>query len=176
MRGSAGGFLKKMFRSITPTAPRALAGGYIEYLPYEGAGPITLATVAGPAWEYGNLTVIATTAQVGANEAWIEGILISEPDWPAATVVGTFIVELTLATGVTTAPPAPASVDAIVPARLALPSTGVGGPHQGLLSEYVPLRPPIYVPANAQISGAVADILTGGATKCNVRLVLSRNR
>lgn len=164
--GRSGALIKKILETITPTAPRLLGGHYIEYIPEAAAGPIALATVANAAWLYGNQTVIANAALLGTADAWVEGIVVSD-----VTSAGTYIVGLTLNATGTGAPPAAGILEAIIPVYLGIRAAITGA----IQSKYMPIRPPIYIPAGGQIGGALAHVSTG-VVSCHVRLVLSRNR
>jgi len=166
-----GQFVDRLYRTVTPRSNRVAGGTWISHLPPMPAADTAATAVegqvllAGAATAYGNQTVIATTAQVGAADLWIEGVEI----FLATGTAGTFMVCLTMATGVTgTAAPATATMEAEVACYLGL-AAGLGP--QG---QFLKIKPPIYVAGGSQIAGAVASPL--GAKKCSVKLLMSNRK
>jgi len=141
-----------MLRTITPKSNRVGGGTYLSHLPPTpviGGGIEGVALTPGAPTAYGNQTIIATPAQVGPDDCWIEGI---ELYFATGSAVADVFCELTLATGPTgTAPPATATIETQVGAFLSI------GAQRWTHSQYIPLRPPVYVPGGSQISGAAAS-------------------
>ena len=149
-----GQFVERMFRTVTPFNNRVAGGIYLSHIPampdadtaataVEG---ITLAPAAAIA-TYGNYVIMATAKVVPA-ECWIEGISLRIP----AAAAGERLVGIEL--GAATGAAVPANMEAQVGAFF---DTAAPGPQ----SQYIPLRPPIYVPAPtaAELAGSAARII-----------------
>lgn len=145
--------LETVAKSITPIGRRQGRGAFIQCAP-NGASK-QLPGHATPAInKWGNLTELLS-ATANTTECWIEGIVVSQ-----ATAAAEFFVGLSIEPGA--AAPTVAEFQAVL--------AGYQGAAP-LTSSYLPVRPPVHIPANTHIAAALA-----GTKKVDCWVIISRNK
>jgi len=161
---SLGVFVKRIVRSVTPTATRANGGVYYETLPrggaITGAAAKTLTAHATAAYKFGaRAVVLAATANTA--DCWAEGVVISNNN----TAKQVYIVAVSTGTGAITAG------NQVFGEVLAYLNTATGTARE---SQYLPFPEPVYIPANVAISLAAACSSAGKTV--DAHLVVTRNK